>query len=80
MILPIQKTVNASESTPVDRMDNPQGFSDKKLVATATAKARPRYSRVTHKAIGSKNLVRRFPAKKTAAPGKQKLSFNRAKA
>lgn len=67
-------------TTPIDAMDLPPGMTDKKLVAKATAKARPRYSRVTHKAIGSKGAVHRMPPKKTVAPGKQKLPFNRAKA
>lgn len=66
-------------TTQVDDMNNPKTFTDKKLVASATKSARPRYSRVTHKAIGSKQLVNRAPVKKTVAPGKTKLPFIRSK-
>lgn len=77
--LPKTSAKPVTPTTQVDDMNNPQGFSDQKLVAKSTAKARPVYSRVTHKAIGSKNLVRRQPPKKTAAPGKDKLPFNHPK-
>lgn len=68
---------NVTPSTQVDDINNPRGFSDKKLVAKATAAARPKYSRVTHKAIGSKGSAHKVPAKKTVAPKKEKLPFTR---
>lgn len=78
--LPQTSAKPVTPTTQVDDMNNPKTFSDLKLVAKATAQARPKYSRVTHKAIGSKQMVNRAPVKKTATPGKTNLPFNRSKA
>lgn len=71
------KTVN--DSTPIDSMDQPPGMTNKKLNAVNTAKARPLYSRVTHRAIGSKGHISKAPPKRMNAPKKNKLPFNHPK-
>lgn len=79
MALPKTSAKPVTPTTQVDDMNNPQGFSNEKLVAKATAKARPVYSRVTHKAIGSKGGVNKAPPRKTHGPAKKKLPFSHPK-